>query len=79
MHSAERGDALPSFMPSRESTSASPPAIESAGSDGDFEGRWNAWRARGVTQDRALLHRLQELIPAIVIVAVLVYAFIVFW
>jgi len=66
-------------MPSHESTSASPPALESAGSDGNFEGRWNAWRARGVTQDRALRRRLQEVIPAIVIVGVLVYAFIVFW
>lgn len=65
-------------MPSRESTSAAPSAIEFAGSDGNFEGRRNAWRACGVTQDRALRRRLEELIPVIVIVAVLVYAFIVF-
>jgi len=68
-------DTVASFMASLESTSVSEPA----GVDVNFEGRWNAWRARGVAHDRAVRRRLRELIPTIVIVAIIAYVFILMW
>jgi len=59
-------------MTSIESTSGPTPAKK----DGTFEQRWDAWRARGVAHDRATGRRLGRLIPAIVVVAGIVYAFI---
>ena len=62
-------------MTSGESTAAATPA----NAEGSFEGRWDAWRARGVAHDRVVSRRLKELIPALVVVAVVVYAFILMW
>jgi hypothetical protein len=62
-------------MTSIESTSVADPAR----ADVNFEGRWNGWRARGAAHDRAVRRRLRELIPAIVIIAVIVYVFILMW
>ena len=36
-------------------------------------------RARGVAHDRVVSRRLKELIPALVLVAVVVYLFILMW
>jgi len=62
-------------MTSSESTSEDKPAA----ADGDFDGRWDAWRGRGLAHDRTIGRRLREWIPAIVVVAVIVYVFIVMW
>jgi hypothetical protein len=75
LHSAVPLDALASCMTSIESTSGNKPAD----ANGDFEGRWDAWRARGLAHDRLISHRLREWVPAVVVVAVIVYAFIVMW
>ena len=62
-------------MTSSESTAAATPAD----AEGSFEGRWDAWRARGVAHDRVVSRRLKELIPALAVVAVVVYVFILRW
>jgi hypothetical protein len=62
-------------MISGESTAAVTPV----NAEGSFEGRWDAWRARGVAHDRVVSRRLKELIPALVLVAVVVYLFILMW
>jgi len=62
-------------MTSGESTSAATPA----NAEGSFEGRWDAWRARGAAHDRLVSRRLKELIPALVVVAVIIYVFILVW
>jgi hypothetical protein len=62
-------------MTSGELTAAATPAD----AEGSFEGRWDAWRARGVAHDRVVSRRLKELIPALVVVAVVVYIFILRW
>ena len=70
-------------MASRESTLVSATAIERsaepAGVDVNFDGRWNAWRARGLAHDRVIRRRLRELVPAIAIAGVIVYVFILMW
>jgi hypothetical protein len=43
----------------------------------DFDARWAAWIARGAAHDRAVRRRLVIIVPAAIIVAVVVYAFLV--
>jgi hypothetical protein len=62
-------------MTSRESTVAAKPIT----ADGNFEGRWDAWRARGSAHDRVVWRRLTGLLPALVVGTVIVYAFILMW
>jgi len=38
--------------------------------DPDFDARWAAWVARGAAHDRALRHRLNIVVPAVVVVGV---------
>jgi hypothetical protein len=44
--------------------------------DPDFETRWAAWLARGATHERAVRHRLVIIMPAVLVVAVVVYAWL---
>jgi hypothetical protein len=46
---------------------------------GNFEGRWDSWRARGAGRDHGPRRLLRELVPALVIVAVIVYVLILIW
>jgi len=62
-------------MTSGESTAAATPANAEA----SLEGRWDAWRARGVAHDRVVSRRLKELIAALAVVAVIVYVFVLVW
>jgi hypothetical protein len=69
-------------MPPVESPALSTPPIawqaQPAVVDADFDARWNAWRARGVANERATRRRALQLLPvlALAIVAVIVYVFI---
>jgi hypothetical protein len=49
------------------------------GADGNFEGRWNPWRGRGLAHGPWVRYQLRELAPLFVIVAVVVYLFVLMW
>ena len=62
-------------MTSNKSTVLTAPAS----ADGSFEGRWDAWRARGLAHDRRTRRLLSELLPALVFVGVSIYILILIW
>jgi hypothetical protein len=68
-------------MAHNESISASPaalthPAAEPSGLEGDFEGRWTAWRARGEVHERAVRRRLLMLAPVAAVAAAIMYTLV---
>ena len=55
------------------------PQAEPTGDDGSFDGRWDAWRARGLTNERATRRLLSGLMPALLVVGVTIYVLILIW
>ncbi len=66
-------------MAHKESSAASPPktgghSAEPARLDADFDVRWAAWHARGVSHERAVRRKFLILAPVLAIAAAIVYA-----
>jgi hypothetical protein len=45
--------------------------------DPDFDARWAAWLAKGAAHDRAVRRRLRIFVPVAIVVAVVLYAFLI--